>query len=290
MHVEVKDGQSRRSFMVHGVTGLMAASLATPTLAGSAATSPKKENDTLMAYDPRAKLKAISPREKQLWTVVYVEADKTREIVERDVEASLEGGADAVVLEIGKNVPALTLAVQHVRNKYGHAKVGVNYLGDDQDPYGYLNGFRLAKEFELDIVWTDFSGVDLVKEVPEISLHTIEAHRAPNAFYCSGVHMKYGTLLDPGKLIERSAQQAMGWVDGVIITGPRTGVPTDPERARRTRGAIGAYPLGAASGVSAENFDAIRDAIDFCLVNTSIATPEHRIVAAKVRSLRQVMG
>lgn len=286
---------TRRDFMAHGITGLVGAGLAplgfgeTAQAAGPTTTPPSFDGAS-PRFDPRGKLSAISARAKQLWTVVYVETESTLEIAERDVEASLEGGADAVVLEIGRNVAVLARAVSHIRSRYPAAKVGVNYLGDDQDPYGYVNGFRIARDFDAHIVWTDFSGVDLVREVPAIDLHTLEAARPANAFYCSGIHMKYGTLLDPAKSIERSAFQAMGWVEGIVITGPRTGIPTDPDRARRARGTIGAYPMGAASGVSADNFDSIREYVDFCLVNTSIADADHRIVTPKVRELRRVMG
>lgn len=283
--------QSRRAFLSHGiatgVAGLAASGLAPSPLLAAAAT---KAASTPSHLDVRAKLKSISSRAKQLWPVIYVETEKLTETLERDIEASLEGGADAVVLEIGKNVPALTQAVKHAKTKYPKAKIGANYLGDDDDQYGYKTGFRLAREYDLDIVWTDFCGVDLVQELPEISLHAIEAARAPRAFYCSGIHMKYGTLKDPNKLVETSALQAMGWVDGIIITGPRTGIPTDPERAVRVRSVIRDYPLGAASGVSVDNFASIRDQIDFCLVNTSISDANHRIQLDKIKKLRQVMG
>lgn len=279
---------TRRTFMAQGMTGLVAAAVAPSAMAAGASSPPRSEAAAAL-FDPWSKLKAISTRAKQLWTVVYVESENTLETVERDVEASLDGGADAAVLEIGKDPAPLRRAVEHVRRKYPAAKVGCNYLGDDADPYGHVNGFRIARDFDLHLVWVDFSGVDLVQEVPEASLHAVEALRPGNALYVSGIHMKYGTMLDPAKTIERSALQAMGWVEGIVITGPRTGVATDPERAQRTRAAVGSYPMGAASGVTVDNFHTIRDYVDFCLVNTSISDADHRIITAKVRQLRQVM-
>lgn len=235
------------------------------------------------------KLGQISPRAKQLWTVVYVEKVDTIAVLERDIAASLQGGADAVVLEISKEPAALALACAHVKKTMPGIKAGANFLGNDADPYGYINTFALVKEYGLDIAWTDFCGVDLVKEVPPADLHTIEAARPKAAFYCSGVHMKYGTLLDPSKTVEHSAQQAMGWVDGIIITGPKTGVATDPDRARRVREAVGSYPMGTASGTTAANFADIAKYVDFCLVNSSIADENHRILVDRVAELRRVM-
>jgi hypothetical protein len=283
---------SRRAFMAAGMTGVAAAAMAPGSFAAGSTTGGLPKNGPI-AWDPRAKLRTISSRAKQMWPVIYIDPTNINGTLERDVDASFEGGADAVILEIGKNVETLRKACEHARRKYPTAKIGVNYLGDadgGDDLYGYKAGFKLAKDYNLDIVWVDFCGVDLIKELPEISLHEIEAARAPNAFYVSGVHMKYGTLLDPNKTLEQSALQAMGWVEGIIITGPRTGIPTDPDRARRARQVVGTYPLGLASGVSAENFPSVAAHVDYCLVNTSIADENHRIIKAKVRELRAVMG
>ena len=192
-------------------------------------------------------------------------------------------------MELGKDPETLERALAHARSRYPNAILGANYLGGEPDPYGFINGFRLVKEYDLQIVWTDFSGVDLVKELPEISLQTIEKQRPEKAFYCSGIHMKYGTLLELNKPIEKSALEAIGWVDGLIVTGAKTGVATDPEKARRARSVIGDYPLGAASGVSVENVEWILPYIDYCLVNTSISDSNHRILKDKVRELRAKM-
>lgn len=283
---------SRRTFLGQTLAGVAAATIlpsqlqAAPT-AKAPAKAPREPSET--TFDPRAKLKKISTRAKQLWPVIYLDKDNLLPTVERDVEAAFEGGADAVVLELGKDFRPLATALAHVKNKYPQAKVGCDYLGGDEDPYGYITTFKLAKEYNLDIAWTDFSGVDLIKELPEISLHDIEALRPANAFYCSGVHMKYGTLVDPHKTLIQSALQAMGWVEGVILTGPKTGVPSDPDRPKSVRQVIGQYPMGLASGVSAENFPGFRPYVDFCLVNTSISDANHRILRDKVAELRRVM-
>lgn len=286
---------SRRTFLSQSLAGVAAAAIlpsrihAQPSAQDPARKGRAPREPSELAFDPWSKLKAISNRAHQLWPVIYLDKTNLLPTVERDVEAAFEGGADAVVLELGDDYRPLQQALEHVKNKYPRAKVGCDYLGGDADPYGYMTTFKLCKELNLDIAWTDFSGVDLIQELPEISLHAIEAARPANAFYCSGVHMKYGTLKDPNKTIEQSALQAMGWVEGVILTGPRTGVPSDPERPRRVRQVIGSYPMGLASGVSAENFPLFRDYVDFCLVNTSISDASHRILVEKVKELRRVM-
>lgn len=285
----VTAGENRRAFMGKSLTGLAAVMTGAAGSRASASYQPGVSDCESASYQPWSRLRAVSGRARQLWTVVYVDPENLEANADRDIEASFEGGADAAVLEFGRDPATLERAIAHVRSKYPTAKIGVNYLGGEGDEYGYKTGFRLANQYGLQIVWTDFCGVDLVRELPEISLHDIESARAQNAFYCSGIHMKYGTLVNPDKPIEQSALQAMGWVDGIVITGPRTGVPTDPDRARRVRAVVGAYPMGAASGVSEESFPAIRDYVDYCLVNTSIADANHRILLEKVRRLRRVM-
>ncbi len=281
---------SRRTFMAQGLTGLASAALLAGAGAGAPAALAAGEREGQPEFGSRAKLRAISSRAKQLWPVIYLDLANLTSTLERDIDASFEGGADAVVMELGRDPATLERAVEHARRKYPSAKIGVNYLGGAGDEYGFINGFRLAKDYALDIVWVDFCGVDRIQELPEVSLHEIESRRALNAFYVSGIHMKYGTLIDPNKTIEQSALQAMGWVEGVVVTGSATGQPTDPDRARRARGVLGAYPMGAASGVSAENFRGLAPYVDYCLVNTSISDSNHRILKDKVRELRTVMG
>jgi predicted TIM-barrel enzyme len=264
-----------------------------PSLSACASASkktpaPEKEktvNATAFTH-PREKLRKISPRKKQIWVVGYV--NSTLEDSFKDLEASRAGGADAIVYE-GKDFKKLEETIAAVQKKYPDFPLGVNFLGGDDNLHSYAQTFEIARKLRLALAWTDFSGVDLIKEAPEVSLHAIEAQRPETAFYFSGIHMKYSTLLDPAKTIEKSALQAMGWVDGIVVTGPKTGVATDPERARRARAVIGDYPMGAASGVSAENVHTILPYVDYVIVNTSISDKNHRILVDKVRELRKAM-
>ena len=234
----------------------------------------------------REKLRKITTREKSLWIVVDL-ADDLAE-TKKDADAALTNGADAVIFE-GRDFAKSDQALAQLRQHYPQAILGMNLLGPDENLHTFKETFELVRKHNLQIAWTDFSGVDLIKEAKEVSLHEIEAKRPASAFYISGIHMKYSTLLDAKKPIERSALQAMGWVDGIVITGPRTGVATDPERARRVRKTIGDYPMGAASGVSVENVAAIIGSVDFVIVNTSVSDGKRRIVGEKVRALRKAM-
>lgn len=223
---------------------------------------------------------------KQIWVVGYVNA--TLDDYYKDCEEAFNNGADAIVWETN-DYKKLDEALKAIKAKYPDKTFGVNLLGPDEKLMTYKETFELAKKHNLQIAWTDFSGVDLIKEAPETSLHAIDALKPADVFYVSGIHMKYSTPVDPTKTIERSALQAMGWVDGIVITGPKTGVATDPSRAINARSVIGNHPMGAASGVSADNVKTILPYIDFVLVNTSIADKNHRIIGAKVKELRKAM-
>jgi hypothetical protein len=235
---------------------------------------------------PREKLKNITTKERSLWIVVDLADDLAVTI--KDADAALNNGADGVIFE-GREFAKSDKALGELRKHYPKATLGMNLLGPDENLHTYGETFELVKKHNLQIAWTDFSGVDLIKEAKEVSLHDIQSKRPANAFYISGIHMKYSTLLDSLKPIELSALQAMGWVDGIVITGPRTGVATDPDRARRVRKTIGDYPMGAASGVSAENVKSILDNVDFVIVNTSVSDGKRHIVGEKVRALRKAM-
>jgi predicted TIM-barrel enzyme len=251
---------------------------------------------------PLEKLAKISPRRRQLWPVAYVGNKEGRGLEEaalRDLDAALEGGADALVLvnefkiEGVKETQFSTLAqlektLAALRQRHPQAVLGVNWLGDESEPYGYRDGFRLARDYGLKIVWTDFAGVDLIEEQPPLDLHQVQAARPHDVFYCSGIHMKYSTLRDPTKTYEESALQAMGWVCGIIVTGAETGIASDPEVVRRVRAVVGRYPVGVASGVTAANVAQIREGIDFCLVHTGIQEG-HKLVASKVKELRAAL-
>lgn len=232
-------------------------------------------------------LTSLSKNKKQLWVVGYV--NSTIEDSIKDLEISLAAGADAVVFE-SSNYNKLDEALGVLRKKFPKAVIGVNFLGPDENLYTYKETFELARKHKLQIAWTDFSGVDQINEAKDVNLNDIDALKPKDVFYVSGIHMKYSTLKDPRKAIEKSAQQAMGWVDGIVITGLKTGVATDPERAERTRKIIGDYPMGAASGVSAENVHTILKNIDFVLVNTSIADKNHRILGDRLKELRKAMN
>ncbi len=236
---------------------------------------------------PQVQIKSLGTHSKKIWVVGYMNAGLDECL--SDLKNSFENGADAVVFE-GHDYKKMDNLLAEIRKKYPTQIIGVDFLGPDANLYTYKETFDLAKRHHLQIAWTDFSGIDQINESSDVNLHDIQANTSPNIFYVSGIHMKYSTLIDANKTIEKSALQAMGFVDGIIMTGPKTGVSADPEKVSRVRRIIHDYPLGLASGISSDNVKSFLPYIDFVLVNTSIADKDHRILPEKVKALRKAMG
>lgn len=236
---------------------------------------------------PKDRIKKLGTHDKKIWVVGYMNAGLEECL--QDLENSFNNGADAIVFE-GHDYKKMDSLFTEIRKKYPTHVIGVDFLGPDENLYTYKETFDLAKKHKLQIAWTDFSGVDQIKEAADANLHDIQANTSPDIFYVSGIHMKYSNLIDENKTIEKSALQAMGFVDGIILTGPKTGVAADPEKVIRVKKVVHDYPVGLASGTSAENIKPFLPYIDFILVNTSIADKNHRIIPEKMKALRQAVG
>lgn len=242
-----------------------------------------------------------SPRQKfqrffnapSLFVVVYIEPEPEAEMLKHamsDVQASIEGGADAIVLiNEESSFAQLDTALTQVRGEFPNATLGANFLGDETEPYGFQKSFELAQKHHLQLVWTDFSGVDAMVDYPPMDFHRLQSIDRGNFFYCSGIQFKYGRFVDTQKPIETSALQAMGWLDGINISGSATGVTCEIDKVKRVRTAIGNHPIGLASGVNTENVGAFLPFIDYALVGTSLMDPNHRIIKEKVTELKHSM-
>ena len=236
---------------------------------------------------PKSILPKLGTHKKKIWFVGYTNAGLQECI--QDMDNAMANGADAVIYE-GSDFKKLDEILGELRKRYPNNVMGVNFLGPDENLYTFKETFELAKKHHMQIAWTDFSGVDLINEAKETSLHLIESYKPKDVFYISGIHMKYSTPVDAAKTIEKSALQAMGWVDGIIITGPKTGVATDWHKAAKVRQVIGEYPMGAASGVGVDNIKELLPYLDYVVVNTSVSDKNHRVIPEKMAELRKAMG
>jgi predicted TIM-barrel enzyme len=282
-------------------------------LLAAGAPAPATDADVAVtsAERARAKLRAISAKPVQLWVVVHVRAHKNKKpdgSVDEDrlmlgaladADAVVRGGGDAIVLINSRcPMPLYERVISAVRGRHPGFPLIISALA--YGPENLTEGFRLAKRFDARGVWlevvpgtqfeyeTDDEGVYARAEVTPRSLaRAVMAAEAPGAMLLGGVHMKYTRDLS-GRSFAQSMRHALGGVDGLNITGVRTGVRADVERVRLARDEAGEWPMGLASGVSVENVGAVIDYIDYAIVGTSLKVPDDplRTSEERVRALR----
>ncbi len=261
----------------------------------------------------RAKLAGISPKKVQLWVVVHVRAHKTLAAdgtideakllsdALANADAVVEGGGDMIILINSRTeMPLYEKVIAAVRQKHPSFPLGLSALA--YGPTNLTEGFRLAAAYDAQMVWCETVPDEAIEYEEDDGSYTkadviplalaleTQAKLRPTALHTAGVHMKYTRPLD-GKTFEEAMQAALGKVDGINITGPKTGELADVEHIRTARRIAGEHPIGLASGVSVENIEAVLPLIDYAIVGTSLKEPADplRTSAARVRELRAKM-
>ncbi len=265
----------------------------------------------ISAQAARAKLARLSSHKVQLWVVLHVRAHKTLKpdgAVDEarliagalaDADAAVKGGADMIILINSRcEMPLYERVLRAVRERYPKVPLGISALA--YGPSNLAEGFRLARQFDAQMVWCevvpgerveyeDDDGTYKPAEVTsrELAFKT-QAEQKPDALHTAGVHMKYTRPLD-GRSFEEAMRAALGSVDGINITGPKTGELADLERIRTARRIAGEYPVGLASGVSTENVESVLPYVDYLIVGTSLKKADDplRTDEARVRALRE---
>jgi predicted TIM-barrel enzyme len=294
------------------LVALFSALLCSPAAAAAWATDADVPVTTLDAA--KKKLRSISDKPVQLWVVVHVRAHKTlkpdgtvdeeRLIADalQSSDAVVKGGGDAIILINSRcELPLYTRVIAAVRERYPKVPLGISALA--YGPENLTDGFALAKRFDAKIVWMEVvPGTTFEYEVddeghyaraevtPRSLARQVMQSDKPDAMLVAGVHMKYTRNLD-GRSFQQSMRRALGGVDGINITGVRTGVLADVERVRRARKFAGEWPMGLASGVSVDNIAGVIDFIDYAIVGTSLKVPGDPLHTseARVRALREKM-
>lgn len=292
----------------------------TATLALACASAPPPAPAEALTAHPlitaevaRAKLRAVSKNKVQLWVVVHVRANKTLDAqgqVERaklladalsSADAVVNGGGDMIILINSRtDMPLYEEIIAAVRQRHPTFPLGISALS--YGPSNLTEGFRLAAKFDAQMVWCETVPDELIEYEEDDGSYTradvtplalaldTQARLKPSALHTAGVHMKYTRPLD-GKSFEEAMQAALGKVDGINVTGPKTGELADVARIQAARRVAGAFPVGLASGVSVENVGDVIGLIDYAIVGTSLKFPEDplRTSEARVRELRHKM-
>lgn len=119
-----------------------------------------------------------------------------------------------------------------------------------------------------------------------------------NVLIFADVHIKHGYPLAQ-RPIEESAEDAVhrGLADALIVTGKKTGGPTNVEDIRRVKEAVPDWPVFAGSGVSVHDVDRVLKHADGVIVGTSLKVDgdtekplDPKRVEEFVRASRRVRG
>ena len=91
-----------------------------------------------------------------------------------------------------------------------------------------------------------------------------------------GVAFKYtDTYTDIPDVAAGLATRYMNALDVVVTSGPGTGSPTDPEKTRAMKQAVGTQPLAVASGIDVGNVSGFNGSVDEVLASSSIETAKY---------------
>ena len=216
---------------------------------------------------------------------------------ERDAEALVAGGADAIMLENFHDVPfyksdvprvtlaCVTRAAVLVKQIAGALPVGVNVLRND-------GRAALAAAVAADC---DFIRVNVLCGARVTDQGVIEGVAADllrdRATFGAGrvqiwadVDVKHSAPLAARPLEEEVADTLVrGLADALIVSGGGTGLPTDPAKLARVKAAAGGAPVLVGSGASLDTLDQLTPHADGLIVGTALQR-DGRIDADRVRA------
>jgi hypothetical protein len=133
-------------------------------------------------------------------------------------------------------------------------------------------------------VWVDNAMIN-EREAHQFVAEKIQAARVKSGWqglYFGGVAFKYQRHVDD---VRRAAQIAAEYMDVVTTSGPGTGQAAERDKIRAMKEALGAFPLGIASGITLGNVGGYLEIADSFLVATGISKSWLEFDEERVRGL-----
>ena len=233
----------------------------------------------------------------------YPEFRDLNSVIERalaDLNTLQDAGVDGVCVENDYDQPhqltvgpeivaAFTMIAKEVK-RFAKVPVGVQVLLND-----WRASLAIAKVVDAEFVRLDFfvDKVRIAAGIIEPQANEVIAYRkkiqAENVLLLTDVQVKYSELLESGKSLAISVQQAIAHQsDAVIISGKVTGQSPSLEDLKEARSAAGDFPVLAGSGTTPENVRELLQHADGAIVGTafknSMASHE-RVVGERVKRL-----
>jgi hypothetical protein len=201
-------------------------------------------------------------------------------------DIAVRAGADGVFLiNQGMRAPELLALLPRLRERHPALWLGVNLLG--WEPADVI---RVAERDLIDGIWSDDAGVDALDEDEAAraaaDLREARAETGWSGLYFGGTAFKTQAEVPLDRLGE-VGRRAAAFVDVVTTSGPGTGVAADPGRVRILREALGAHPMGLASGVTPDNVGAYLPDVQAYLVATGIELEFGRLDEERTRRLAE---
>lgn len=233
----------------------------------------------------------------------YPEFRDLNSMIERavgDLNTLQQQGIDAVCVEndydrphqltVGPEiVAAFTIIAKEVKH-HANVPVGLQVLLND-----WRASLAIAKVIDAQFVRLDFfvDKVRIAAGVIEPQPDEVIAYRkkiqANNILLLTDVQVKYSELLEPGKSLTTSIQQAIAHhSDAIVISGKVTGESPSLDDLKEARQNAGDFPVLIGSGTTPENVSELLRYADGAIIGTafknSMASHE-RVVAERVKRL-----
>jgi len=217
-----------------------------------------------------------------------------------DLETLQRGGVDGVCVEndydrphqliVGPEIIASFTRVAHEISLHASIPVGLEVLLND-----WRASLAIAKVVNARFVRLDFfvdrariqAGV--IEPEPDAVIAYRKQIRAEGVALLTDVQVKYSELLEPGKPLTTSVEQAISHgSDAVVVSGKITGDSPTLDDLREAREAAGDFLVLVGSGTTPQNVRDLFRYADGAIVGTSLKNSmeaDERIVSERVKQL-----
>jgi membrane complex biogenesis BtpA family protein len=217
-----------------------------------------------------------------------------------DLDTLQQGGFDGVCVEndydrphqlyVGPEIISIFTRVALEVRQHAKIPVGLGVLLND-----WKAALAIAKVVDASFIRLDFFvdrvriAAGVIEPQPEAILAYRHQIKAEHVALFTDVQVKYSELLEEGKSLTVSTQQAIEQgSDAVIVSGKVSGESPTMDHLREVRNAAGNFPVLIGSGTTSENVGELLRYANGAIVGTSLknsmASHEH-VVPQKVKKL-----
>jgi predicted TIM-barrel enzyme len=181
------------------------------------------------------------------------------------------GGVDAVLVEDYFGSPEVVEKVlAYLQAERPDITYGVNILDDYERTFAAAAAYG-AKFVQLDAV----AGQLPPDEDPAFAERLAQLRESTQVLILGGVRFKYQPVRS-GRTLEEDLALGVQRCDVIVVTGPGTGIETDPGKIQKFRELVGPdYPLFVGAGVTVDNAAAQLEHTDGAIIG-SYFKQEHR--------------